>query len=213
MSGEDDACAAIFDHLVPDDGWPAVSAAGLHAYLDRLAVDPLTASDHARILGIVAGLDERARTEHGTGVAGLTSVVVEALVEAMDPAERDVLVQAAARAYYGAAHGAGARSIGYRAQPGRGPGAPVVEPTLATTALGDIDEHYDVVVIGAGAGGGVAACVLAEAGVRVLVVERGRSLGALEVGRDHLRNHRSNVHGHNTGPASPGNPRVLVDDG
>ena len=48
--------------------------------------------------------------------------------------------------------------------------------SLTTIALGDVGESYDVVVIGAGAGGGVAACVLAEAGARVLLVERGEWL-------------------------------------
>lgn len=33
---------------------------------------------------------------------------------------------------------------------------------------------YDAVIVGAGAGGSIAACVLAEAGKRVLLVERGR---------------------------------------
>ncbi|HEU5082615.1 MAG TPA: GMC family oxidoreductase, partial [Acidimicrobiales bacterium] len=60
---------------------------------------------------------------------------------------------------------------------------------------------------------GVAASVLAEAGARVLVVDRGEALGALEVSRDHLRNHRASVLGTNTGPAAPGNPRVVVDEG
>lgn len=70
---------------------------------------------------------------------------------------------------------------------------------------------YDVIVIGAGAGGGVAAGVLAEAGKRVLLLERGRAMAFADEPRDHLRNHRFARHGHNTGPALDGNPRVFVD--
>lgn len=69
---------------------------------------------------------------------------------------------------------------------------------------------YDVIIIGAGAGGGIAAGVLAESGKRVLLLERGRDLGFHEIPRDHLRNHRLARYGHNTGPQLDGNPRVFV---
>src|SRR5215217_3622033 len=36
------------------------------------------------------------------------------------------------------------------------------------------DEHFDAIVVGSGFGGAVTACRLAEAGKRVLILERGR---------------------------------------
>ncbi len=66
---------------------------------------------------------------------------------------------------------------------------------------------YDAIVIGSGAGGGIAACVLAESGFSVLLVERGEQLSYHDVGRDHLRNQRLSAYGHNAGPGL-GNPRT-----
>ena len=59
---------------------------------------------------------------------------------------------------------------------------------------------WDAIVIGAGAGGGVAAAILAEAGMRVLILERGHHVPNQPVDRDHLRNHRLTQYGHTVGP-------------
>jgi len=69
---------------------------------------------------------------------------------------------------------------------------------------------FDVIVIGSGAGGGVAAWNFAERGNRVLVLDRGKIYPPGWTGRDLLRNHRFGVYGHNTGPELAGNPRVFV---
>jgi len=67
---------------------------------------------------------------------------------------------------------------------------------------------YDVIIIGAGAGGGVAANVLTAAGKRVLLLERGISQTFAETGRDPLRNQRMSLYGHNAGPNAD-HPRVV----
>lgn len=69
---------------------------------------------------------------------------------------------------------------------------------------------FDVIVIGSGAGGGVAAWSFAESGKRVLVIDRGKYYPPGWTGRDLLRNHRFSRYGHNTGPELEGNPRVFV---
>ena len=71
--------------------------------------------------------------------------------------------------------------------------------------------EYDAIIIGTGAAGGIVACVLAEAGKHVLLLERGAALTFADIGRDHLRNQRLAVYGHNAGPDVVGNPRVFVD--
>lgn len=71
--------------------------------------------------------------------------------------------------------------------------------------------RYDAIVIGSGAGGGVAAQALTEAGLRVLVVERGAAPPTADLVGDHLRNPRSDAgFGVNTGPPIVGNPRVAL---
>ncbi len=118
--------------------------------------------------------------------------------------------------YYGSPEAGGNREakswdmLGFRAGPIAGTRAPVQETDLPQRAFDQLRDRYDAVVIGAGAGGSAAAAVLAEAGLRVLVVERGSWLRYDQVGRDHVRNHRFSKYGHNTGPDPEGNPRTIL---
>jgi choline dehydrogenase-like flavoprotein len=71
--------------------------------------------------------------------------------------------------------------------------------------------EYDAIILGTGAAGGIVACVLAVDGQHVVLLERGAALSFADVGRDHLRNQRLAIYGHNAGPEVIGNPRVFVD--
>lgn len=72
-------------------------------------------------------------------------------------------------------------------------------------------QQYDAIIVGAGAAGGIVAGVLAEAGWQVLLLERGQQLRYADMPRDDLRSQRLAIYGHNAGPQSEGNPRVVVD--
>ncbi|MBC8136478.1 MAG: GMC family oxidoreductase [Fibrella sp.] len=73
--------------------------------------------------------------------------------------------------------------------------------------------RFDVIIIGAGAGGGVLAGLLSEGGKRVLLLEKGRNApDYADIGRDHLRNQRLSQYGVNAGPDDlAGDPRVFED--
>lgn len=82
--------------------------------------------------------------------------------------------------------------VGWRPWPvgaGTAPIAPGMSPAVASPD--HLAARYDAIVVGSGAGGGVAACGLAESGRRVLVVEAGAWPSTAELSRDHLRNPRS----------------------
>jgi choline dehydrogenase-like flavoprotein len=73
-------------------------------------------------------------------------------------------------------------------------------------------QHVNAVIVGAGAGGGVVAKELSAAGLRVVLLERGKWHSAGDCRKDDLRNQRTTVLGNAFGPEEDGNPRVLVDD-
>lgn len=71
--------------------------------------------------------------------------------------------------------------------------------------------RVNAVVVGSGAGGGVVACQLAEAGLSVVVLEKGRWHSPYEERKDDLVNQRNASLGVAYGPDEEKNPRVFVD--
>ncbi|WP_207930460.1 GMC oxidoreductase [Streptomyces hainanensis] len=185
--------AALLDEVVPEDDFPSASAAGGVTFVESvLAERP----------------DWRPR-------------VADVIRRGRASAHWDWFAELVAGGYYAdAGNGGNAGSaswamVDWRPEPlgGWGTDVPVAAAAPATTHPRDLAARYDAVVIGSGAGGGVAACGLAEAGRTVLVVEAGGWPGTAELAHDHLRNPRSDWGlAPLSGPAADGDPRVL-DDG
>lgn len=123
------------------------------------------------------------------------------------------LATLAAELYYASPDSTAWADIGYQISFEREADAEIVETQLPTKTFSELEDQYDILIIGSGAGGGSAAGVLAEAGLRVLVIERGEMLEYDQISKDHLRNHRYHFRGHNTGPDIGGNPRIYAGDG
>ena len=72
-------------------------------------------------------------------------------------------------------------------------------------------KRVNAVVVGAGAGGGIVAKELAEAGLSVVLLERGKWYTAFDCRKDDLRNQRTSVLGCSFGPDDERYRRVFVD--
>ncbi|ACS99203.1 GMC family oxidoreductase [Paenibacillus sp. JDR-2] len=217
---------AVTDRLIPGDDWQSASDAGVLTYLERYAAQD--AAVWAKIIEPgIRSLQEEAIRLHGKPFSELPADEQDQLLqEAESDAYRDwpvssklffdTLLNLTVEGYYGTPEAGGNREgkswemIGFRPGPVAEAIAPAPEADFPHKTLEQLRDRYDAVVIGAGAGGSVAAAVLAESGMQVLVVERGSWLKYDQIGRDHLRNHRISKYGHNTGPDAEGNPRTFA---
>jgi len=217
---------AIVNRLIPKDVWPDASEAGVLGYLDRCAKED-AATWQALIEPGLAALDREAVARHSRSFIQLSVHEQDALLHDIEGAQVQdwpvpvkrffaTLLNRTVEGYYGSPEAGGNDAgkswdmIGFRPGPISQSVAPICEedPVLCDFTL--LRDHYDAVIVGAGAGGSVAAAVLAESGMQVLVVERGSWLRFEKVGRDHLRNHRLSQYGHNTGPELVGYPRTVA---
>src|ERR1035438_1379311 len=71
--------------------------------------------------------------------------------------------------------------------------------------------RVNAVIVGAGAGGGIVAKELAEAGLTVVLLERGKRYTAYDCRKDDLRNQRTSVLGCAFGPDDDHYRRVAID--
>jgi choline dehydrogenase-like flavoprotein len=198
---------AVVALIVPADQDGGALEFGAPAYLDRYFA--IFAEDAASIAAGLATLPET--------FASLPAVSQETLLRIHETeAWFRLLVELVAEGVYadpgnGGNPGAASwRMVGYDHGLPEGPTGPdAIAGQPPSSVPGALD--FDVVIVGAGAGGGVAAAVLAEGGKSVLLLERGLSRNYRDSGhRDHLRNHRMSLYGHNTGPDLEGNPRVYI---
>lgn len=202
---------AVIDRIVPADTHPSGTGFGADRYVVAQLGDAL--SDDAPAIAV--GLDAL-----DAGFVALPAEAQDDALRAIESAPWFVrLVELTQEGVYadpdngGNADMAAWRMVGYAPRLPDGvmdPPPQLPPPPRAVGSEGVLD--YDVIIVGAGAGGGVMACVLAEGGKSVLLLERGRELSYAHDGHhDHLRNHRLAAYGHNTGPALDGHPRVFVD--
>jgi choline dehydrogenase-like flavoprotein len=205
--------AHLLDVLVPPDGEPSATAVGVLGQLEDLIGGPLAGTWQDLLepgLACLGAEPGPLSEEHVAELARLDArpgwqVSPKEFVEAM--------VRIAALGYYGAQDSPSWAAIGFEPRGKRPPTVPVVYVEPSTMPLSQANESYDVIIVGAGAGGGVAAQVIASSGARVLLLDRGRFLSWEAIGKDHLANQRLSVYGHNAGPEADGNPRVLQDRG
>jgi choline dehydrogenase-like flavoprotein len=206
--------AAVIDRIVPADTDPGATGFGA----DRYILGQLQGQLAGEAAAIVAGLEALDRA-----MPGFAALPAAAQDNALAPIEAEPwfrrLAELTLEGVYadpgnGGNTGAAAwRMIGYAPRLPDNPTGPAPQPKQPPRTFGASGVlDYDVIVVGAGAGGGVMACRLAEGGKTVLLLERGREQSYAHDGhRDHLRNHRLAEYGHNTGPALDGNPRVFED--
>jgi choline dehydrogenase-like flavoprotein len=206
------------DAVVPADDHPAASAVGVAEFF---ASEVLRSNGWAdRVAAVLDRLDAMTLEQAGVEKFGtLDPARQQQVLEALDEdAEVRWFCTAVNAAYYadpasgGNTEPAGWALLGWTPDPPGGwPDVVVPAPDRSAVIGRDrLRPRYDAVVIGSGAGGGVAAAELTAAGRTVLLVERGDYPDTAYLAADQLRNARTDIGlDHRTLLPSAGNPRTL----
>jgi len=204
--------------IVPADDFPSADEAGGLVFLGRVLDERPDWIDRiGRVLQRVSAASAATfAQDFATLAADRQLAILDSLATDVDYGWFARLVNGG---YYadpangGNAGAASWRMIDWRPEPAGGwPEGAFEEPARpALETPESLADRYDVIVVGAGAGGGVMAAKLAEAGRSVLVVERGGWPTTAELAHDHIRNPRSSWGvAPLSGPENGGNPRVLA---
>ena len=213
---DDPQLTALVNTIVPGDDFPSASAAGSLVFLRRLLEQ-----ERPEWTERLAGVLSRLATACPKGRPFLELNEPERL-QVLDSLSQDgeyrwfaALVHAG---YYadpanGGNEGAVSwRMLGWDPVPAGGwPSVEVPAPDRRAVVRPDeLAERYDAVVVGAGAGGGVAAATLTEAGWTVLLVEAGDFPETPVLATDHLRNPRTHSGLQHRTLGSSAGPRTLL---
>jgi choline dehydrogenase-like flavoprotein len=215
LSAESERLLVAIDAVVPADDFPSASQAGGVQFLSRL-VESERPEWADRIVAVLDLLDSRSGGRFAALDAAAREGVLDGLVD--DPEYRWFAHLVQAGFYADPANGgndeaASWQMVGWDPAPAGGwPTEDVWVPDRGAVIRPDqVAAHYDAVVVGSGAGGGVAAWALARSGRSVLLVERGDYPDTEHLARDHLRNARTDSGlDHRTLRSSAHNPRTVL---
>ena len=167
---------SVIDRIVPADEAAGAQALGTVRYV--LSQLEAHAARDAVAVGL-STLDARAHGRFGKGFVELRAAEKDLLLASVESEMWfATLAELTTEGFYadatngGNAGEASWRMLGY--DPRLPPAfAAIVSQSEGQAGPHDLEDNFDAIVVGAGAGGGVAAGVLAEAGKRVLLLERG----------------------------------------
>jgi choline dehydrogenase-like flavoprotein len=201
--------AAAIDTVIPQDDWPAGWSGGVEKLFNEHSNDFL-AEALPNLLKACEILQAKALEDFKLDFVALSAdqqskVFGNALSGESERAELDALLNLAYQGYYGGtSEPAGWSMVGFKPIKSQDPTSGLINGI----PVGELSDHYDAIVIGAGGGGGVVACELSEAGKKVLLLERSRPMADVELQGNHLQGKRQELYNPIAG-AGAGSPRVI----